>query len=135
MWPFRKEPPAEPLPDECFASKAIRDWRPSTPPVTDATIDDMLRSNPTLLVHFWAAWNRHDAVMDRAINEVRPRFADRIHFVSCDVDSNVAFAKRCEVANVPFLAVFVRGQQRRPIVGVKTLEALAAELEMRLSEY
>ena len=109
------------------------DWRPSTPAVTDGTVDDVLRSHPNLLVHFWADWDRHDVAVDRIIQEVQPRFANRLHFVSYDVNANASFAQRCRVANVPFLAVFVNGREMRPILAINTAEKLAAELEQRLT--
>jgi len=73
--------------------------------------------------------------MDRVIQELRPRFADRIHFASCDIDADVELSRRCGVANVPFLGVFVDGTQQRPIIGLRTPDALAAELETRLAKH
>jgi|SRR5580692_3374430 thioredoxin-like negative regulator of GroEL len=119
---------------ETRIGQPIPDWRPSTPPVTSATIDDVLHSQSCVVVHFWAVWNGHDPLMDRVIQEVRPRLAHRIHFVSCDIDADVELSRRCEVANVPFLAVFVDGTRQRPVIGLRTPDGLAAELETRLAK-
>ena len=120
---------------EILVGQPIPDGRPSTPPVTSATINDVLRSQSCVVVHFWAVWNAHDPLMDRVIQEVQPRLAHRILFVSCDIDADVELSRRCEVANVPFLGVFVDGTQQRPIIGLRTPDALAAELEKRLAKH
>lgn len=65
-----------------------------------------------------------------------PQFADRVWFYSCNVDlpENFALSQRCGVAYVvPSLAVFMRGKQCRPLVGVRSPEQLAEELNCRLS--
>jgi thioredoxin family protein len=71
--------------------------------------------------------------MESAIQEVGPRFAERIHFVSCDSDAEPGLCRRCEVSNIPFLAVFIGGRKQTPIVGLNTRDALAAQIELRLA--
>lgn len=111
-------------------------FRPSTPPVTSSTLTDAVSEHPVLVIHFWAEWNGVDVPMDRVIQEVKNTVEKRFHFVSCDVDSpgNLDLCERCNVANVPFLAVFVDGREKRGIMGLRTPEELIAELEKRLSD-
>jgi thioredoxin-like negative regulator of GroEL len=110
-------------------------WRPSTPRVTAATFDEVLQLHPAVAVHFWAVWDGHDVTMDRRIRAVQPQFAGRIHFVSCDTDEpeNRALCERCDVANIPMLAVFVGGEVRLPVRGLPSPDDLAKELEERLA--
>lgn len=115
--------------------RSIPGFRPSTPPVTAATIDHVFGTHRVVVIHFWAEWNGVDVPMDQCIQEVRGHFDD-IHFVSCNVDSpeNTALRERCKVANIPFSAIFVSGEQRRGIMGLRTADELKTELEKHSNE-
>jgi hypothetical protein len=112
----------------------IPGWRPSTPEVTGVDVDAVIKSFPAVVVHFWAPWNGSDPPMDCELQKVREHFGDRVHFVSCNVDleENLKFCWRCNVWNVPFLAVFIGGEQRRSIIGLRTADELIEELELRV---
>ena len=115
--------------------RPIPGFRPSTPTVTAATIDHALGTHRVVVIHFWAEWNGVDVPMDQCIQEICGHF-DAILFVSCNVDSpeNTALCKRCKVANIPFLAVFVAGEQRCGIMGLRTTDELKTELEKHSNE-
>jgi len=117
-------------------NRSISGFRPSTPAVTTANLENVLAANPVVVAHFWAEWDGHDPVLDSHIQRIKPYCEARIHFVSCDVDSpeNVEICKRCNVANIPFLAVIVDGEPRRGIMGLRSPE-LTAELEKRLTDW
>jgi thiol-disulfide isomerase/thioredoxin len=87
-------------------------------------------------IHFWAPWNGYDPVMDRAIQAVAKRFADRVHFVSCNIDleENVELCRRFGVVNVPSLGLLVSGMTRRVITGCRAPEDLVSEIESRFHE-
>jgi thioredoxin-like negative regulator of GroEL len=115
--------------------RPIPGWIPSTPAVTPACFDGLIAEQPAVAIHFWAPWNASDPTLDRSIQAIAPEFVERVCFRSCNVDlpENQDLCERCGVANVPFLAVFVRGQQRRPISGARSPAQLAKELTARLS--
>lgn len=110
-------------------------FRPFTPSVTARSIQEVLHANPVVVLHFWAAWNRLDFQMDSCIAKLHEDYAD-ICFVSCDIDSpgNAALCERCEVANIPFLALFVDGERKRGIMGLRAIDELRKELEDRLND-
>lgn len=116
--------PAHPIPG----------WQPSTPAVFGGQLDELTRRHPAVAVHFWAAWNGADRLMDRSIQSVVEQFADRVHFASCDVDSpeNLDLCRRGGFANIPAVAVFLKDRVDEPIVGFRTSEQLAIEIEARL---
>jgi thioredoxin 1 len=90
---------------------------------------------PAVVIHFWAPWDGHDPLVDRSIQAVAAELADRVCFRSCNVDvpANFPLCKRCQVINIPFLAVFVGGQQRRPIIGALPPVQLEKELAARFN--
>lgn len=112
------------------------EFRPSCPAVTARSIDEILETNFAVVVHFWAAWNKHDFQMDSYINRLRGGFAD-VCFVSCDVDlpENRTLCERCGVTNIPNLTLFVSGERRRGIVGLRPIDALRKKLEVHLRDY
>ena len=116
--------------------RSIPGFRPSTPPVTSATIEDVLAAHPMVVIHFWAEWNGVDPPMDQSIREIQPDFHPSVYFVSCNIDApeNVDLCNRCNVVNIPFLAVFVGGEQRRGVMGLRSPDELFSELEERLSD-
>ncbi len=114
--------------------RPVPGFRPSTPPVTSKTITNMVVEHPAVVIHFWAEWNGVDVPMDRAIQEASKKLDKRIHFVSCDIDSpeNADLCKRCNVVNVPFLAIIIGGQEKRGLIGLRPPGELVAELNKRL---
>ena len=109
---------------------------PSTPAVEPGSFDALLAQHAALVVHFWAPWNSLDISMDRSIRSITSEFVGQVHFRSCNVDppESHPLCRRCNVVNVPFLAVFVQGQRCRPIVGLREPAVLARELTTRLHE-
>jgi len=110
--------------------RPVPGFQPSTPAVTAKTFANVLAEHSAVAIHFWAEWNGVDVPMDRSIRDIKVRLKESIHFVSCDIDSpdNFALCNRCKVVNVPFLAVFVDGQQKGGIMGLLPAKKLVIEL-------
>ena len=111
--------------------RPIPGFVPSTPSVTSSTIDAVLESHSLVAVHFWAVWNGSDPPMDAAIT----RSSSEAHFASCNVDDPkcVDLCKRCGIANVPTVAVFVDGQLRPLIIGLLDSDALDTAITDRVA--
>lgn len=114
--------------------RPIPGWSPSTPEVTDSTINEVVQRHPAVAIHFWAAWNGVDPPMDRVIQEIGPRFAGRLVFYSCNTDlaENVELCRRFRFGNIPALSVLVAGQPHKPIIGLRSPDDLVAQIETRL---
>ncbi|MEX0938422.1 MAG: thioredoxin domain-containing protein [Pirellulales bacterium] len=111
-------------------------WRPSTPEVTDHSLDDLLEQLPAIAIHFWATWNGVDPPMGRNIGKIADTFAGRIRFYSCDVDTTPGseLGVRFGIVSVPTLAVFRRGQKPCLIIGFREPWKLAERLDEILSK-
>jgi thiol-disulfide isomerase/thioredoxin len=116
--------------------RPIPGWKPSTPAVTGRELSVLTQRYPAVAVHFWAEWDAHDVAMDERVQAVADQFRGRVHFVSCDVDlpENRELCERAQVVNVPLLQVFVGSRACQAIVGVRSAEDLALEIEKRLRE-
>lgn len=113
-----------------MASVDPQPWSPSTQPVTGATFAEVLASYPVVVVHFWAVWNQPDRVMDALLQQLRPEFANRIEFRSCDIDDldAVPIISRARVLNIPTLACFIRGRHHETRVGLRPEQDLRTKL-------
>ncbi len=120
----------EPIMDAAAIHQPISGFRPSTPSVDSASILAVTDAHSVVAIHFWAEWNGCDPVMDQRIQEIQPRLDGRIHFVSCDIDNFhcAELCKQCNVVNIPFLAIFVDGQQRTGIMGLLQSDELVATI-------
>jgi thioredoxin-like negative regulator of GroEL len=98
--------------------------------VTGATFSEVLAAHPVVVVHFWAAWNQTDRAMDALLQRVRPEFANRIEFRSCDIDDldSVPIISKARVLNIPTLACFIRGRHHETRVGLRSEQDLGTKL-------
>jgi thioredoxin-like negative regulator of GroEL len=98
-------------------------WAPSTRAVAPGELARISASGTVVAAHAWAVWNAYDREYDRRLAGMRLRFADRVEFVSLDVDSagldDVCWKER--IGNVPALVVFVNGTWCDTLVGMRTI--------------
>ena len=95
--------------------------------------NEVLKSNRTVLVEFWADWCGPCKMLAPVIDELANEQAGRIKVVKIDVDENPTLCSRFEIRSVPALLYFTEGKLRHQTVGVMgkkqivdTLDALAA---------
>jgi thioredoxin 1 len=95
--------------------------------------NEVLKSNRTVLVEFWADWCGPCKMLAPVIDELANERAGRIKVVKIDVDENPTLCSRFEIRSVPALLYFTEGKLRHQTVGVTgtkqivdTLDALAA---------
>jgi thioredoxin 1 len=95
--------------------------------------NEVLKSNRTVLVEFWADWCGPCKMLAPVIDELANEQAGRIKVVKIDVDENPTLCSRFEIRSVPALLYFTEGKVRHQTVGVTgkkqildTLDALAA---------
>ncbi len=115
--------------------RPIPGFVPASDAVTSITLQEVLADHAIVIVHFWAVWNGADPPMDSLIADLRGRLPFDARFVSCNVDDPacVDLCKHVGVVNIPYLAVYVDGKQRRGIMGLQEAESLIAELVDRVT--
>jgi thioredoxin 1 len=106
----------------------------STPAIDAEAVDDLLKQNTAVAIHFWAPWNNYDRPFDQKLSVLAPKFADRVKFFSCNMDDerNHALTTKYKVVNVPTLLIFFEGAAHAPILGNPPQEKLEAEIIARL---
>ena len=90
-------------------------WKPEAPELAQKDFQSLW-----VLVHFWAPWNLVDRdASDRLANLEVP---NGVLIRSCNIDSgtNLEYVRRAQIANVPTLALFFRGDLVSVLVGLRT---------------
>jgi thioredoxin 1 len=79
--------------------------------VTDDSFDvDVLKSEKTVLVDFWAAWCGPCKMVAPVLDEIAGENADKITVAKLDIDANPATARDYQVMSIPTMIVFQDGK-------------------------
>ena len=101
---------------------------PSHTPLTSDTFSEFVRGNRFVVIHFWAAWNGHDAMMQRLLESQTPEdLRASVSFARLDIapPAHHELCRQHNVLNVPFLAFYRDGLRMRSVTGMRTPEVIA----------
>ena len=97
--------------------------------VTDDSFDvDVLKSDKTVVVDFWAAWCGPCKMVAPVLDEIAGENADKITVAKLDIDANPATARDYQVMSIPTMIVFQDGKPVKQIVGARPKAALLSDL-------
>jgi thioredoxin 1 len=97
--------------------------------VTDATFEaEVLNSDQTILVDFWATWCSSCRALSPVLDEIAAEYGDKIRIVKLDVDENHGSAHKYEITSIPAMKVYRQGVVAKTIIGAKPKNALVADL-------
>ena len=98
--------------------------------VTDETfIADVLQSEKTVLVDFWAEWCGPCRQVSPILEEIANEHADKLEIVKLNVDENPRTAADYGVVSIPTMNVYAGGQVVKSIVGAKPKAMLLRDLD------
>ena len=101
----------------------------NTVDVTDATFrDDVLASDKTVLVDFWAEWCGPCKMVAPVLDEIAGENKDKIKVAKLDIDRNPSAARDYQVMSIPTMIVFQDGKPVKQIVGARPKAAILKEL-------
>ena len=90
----------------------------NTVDVTDATFqDDVLSSEKTVLVDFWAEWCGPCKAIGPILEEVAKEYDGKILIAKMDVDANQAVPAKFGIRGIPTLILFKNGVAAAQKVG------------------
>jgi len=97
--------------------------------VTSSTFrSEVLESDKTILVDFWAAWCGPCRAVAPILDEIAVENRDKIEIVKLNVDENPDVAAAYQITSIPALKVYKGGQVVKTIIGAKPKPALEADL-------
>ena len=101
----------------------------NTTTVTDASFDsDVLQSDKTVLVDFWAEWCGPCRMVAPVLEEIAGENSDKLVVAKLNVDENPQTAANYGVVSIPTLNVYKGGEVVKQIVGAKPKQALLKDL-------
>ena len=97
--------------------------------VTDATFaDEVLNSEKTVLVDFWAEWCGPCRAVSPILDQIAAENPDKIQLVKVDVDSNPQTAAKYQITSIPAMKVYRGGEVVKTVIGAMPKPALEAQL-------
>jgi thioredoxin 1 len=102
--------------------------------VTDATFqDDVLNSEKTVLVDFWAEWCGPCRAVGPILDQIAAEHAEKIEIVKLNVDENPQTAAKYQITSIPAMKVYQGGEVVKTVIGAKPKPALEADLAAYLA--
>jgi thioredoxin 1 len=93
---------------------------------------EVLATNQTVLVDFWAEWCGPCKMIAPMLEEIAEEYAGRVKVAKVNVDENPVLAERHHVQSIPTLIFFANGLVRDQIVGLAGKQAIAFKLDQLL---
>jgi thioredoxin 1 len=98
--------------------------------VTDETfMADVLQSEKTVLVDFWAEWCGPCRQVSPILEEIANEHADKLEIVKLNVDENPRTAADYGITSIPTMNVYAGGEVVKSIVGAKPKAMLLRDLD------
>jgi thioredoxin 1 len=102
--------------------------------VTDDTFDEeVLRSEKTVVVDFWAEWCGPCRLIAPILHEIATEYGDKLDIVRLNIDENPHTSRTYRVMSIPMLNVYRDGRVEKTIIGAQPKSALEAELNEFIS--
>ena len=97
----------------------------NTVDVSDATFStDVLQSDKTVLVDFWAEWCGPCKMIAPALEEIAGTLGDKVKIVKLNVDENPGVASKYGIMSIPTLMIFKNGEMATRQVGAAPKQKL-----------
>jgi thioredoxin 1 len=101
----------------------------NTVTVTDESFQsDVLDSEKTVVVDFWAAWCGPCKMVAPVLDEIAGENSDKLTVAKLDIDANPGTARDYQVMSIPTMIVFQNGKPVKQIVGARPKAALLSDL-------
>lgn len=85
--------------------------------ITNENFDEIIKSNETVLVDFFAVWCGPCKVMSPIIDEIAAENAG-VTVGKCDVDEADELAERFDIMSIPTIMVFKNGKAVKTFIGL-----------------
>jgi thioredoxin 1 len=105
----------------------------ATAEVTDSSFQqEVLESELTVLVDFWAPWCGPCRMVAPVVEEISEQYEGQVKVVKVNTDENPNVASQYGIRSIPTLMIFKDGQRVDMVVGAVPKTTLANTLEKYL---
>lgn len=91
--------------------------------------DEVLKSDRTVLLDFWASWCGPCRMLAPVISEIAEKYAGTVKVGKVNVDDEPELADAFRVSSIPTVVVMKNGKVANVSVGYRPMEEIAALLE------
>lgn len=95
--------------------------------LTDSSFEEVVKSNPKVLVDFWAEWCGPCRMLSPILEDIENETGLLIG--KLNVDENPVKSKEYSVSSIPTMILFVDGVPIKTMIGAKPKHALMKDLE------
>ena len=103
--------------------------------LTDADFDAQVKTQPLLVVDFWAEWCGPCRMIAPMLEELAGEYADRIAVGKVNVDENRQVAARFGIRSIPTLLFFRDGARVDQVVGAHPKSTIKAKIDQLLNAH
>ncbi len=103
--------------------------------LTDADFDAQVKTQPLLVVDFWAEWCGPCRVIAPVLEELAGEYADRLVVGKVNVDENRQVAARFGIRSIPTLLFFRDGARVDQVVGAHPKATIKGKIDQLLNAH
>mgnify|MGYP000900383208 FL=1 len=97
--------------------------------ITDASFEDVLKSDKPLVIDFWAEWCGPCRIVGPIVDELSSEYGDRVTIGKVDVDNNDEITSKYGIRNIPTILFIKNGEVVDKQVGAAQKAALVEKIE------
>ena len=98
--------------------------------LTDSNFEEVIRSNPVVLVDFWADWCSPCRMLSPILDEISKETG--LVVAKLNVDEHPIKPQEFSVTSIPTMVLFTNGVLTKTIVGARPKHVMLKELEQWL---
>ncbi|MEM1239668.1 MAG: thioredoxin [Cyanobacteria bacterium P01_H01_bin.26] len=98
----------------------------------EATLDDLLTSQPLVVMDCTASWCGPCKLVAPLMDQLADEYGDQVTVVKLDIDNNRSVAKRFGIKSIPAVMFFKQGEQVDTVIGAKPYSEFSDTLAKHL---
>ena len=97
--------------------------------ITDATLEDVLKTDKLVVIDFWAEWCGPCKMVGPIIDELAKEYSEKIVVGKVDVDNNDDATSKYSIRNIPTTIFIKNGEIVDKIVGAGSKKVFVEKIE------